>query len=186
MLGHTDLRKDTLIQLDGVPYRVTDYSHAAMGRGGAVARVKLKNLLTGSVIEKSFRTSDKIEPAEISRQPMQYLYAEGGNLAFMNQSTFDQESVSQDVLGDQAKYMAEGNVVTLLYFKGKVIGLEMPHNVWLRVTKAEIGLKGDSATGSLKPVTVETGMIVSVPLFINQGDVIKVDTRSGAYIERQK
>lgn len=186
MLGHTDLRKDVLIELDGVPFRVVEYSHKAMGRGGAVVQAKLKNLLTGGVLEKSFRTADKIAPANIERENMQFLYRDGGGLAFMNEVTYDQETVPVDVIGDQAKFLAEGSSVPLLRFNGKIIGAEMPNNVLLKVTETEPGIKGDTAASSLKASTVETGVNVQVPLFINIGDIIKVDTRTGQYLERQK
>ncbi len=184
--AHTDLRKDTLIELEGVPFRVTDYSHAAMGRGGAVARVKIKNLLTGGVVEKTFRSSDKIPGAELDRADVQFLYREGGTYNFMDNSSYEQIAVDADMLGDQARFIAEGSSVQLLRFKDRIIGLEMPHNVYLTVTETEPGAKGDTATQALKPATVETGVQVMVPLFINEGDAIKVDTRDGRYLERKK
>jgi elongation factor P len=149
-------------------------------------RTKLKNLLNGSVLERTFRPAEKIAPAEITRANMQYLYHDGDNMAFMNQDTYEQEAVSEDVLGDQARFIAEGSTINLLLFQGKVIGLEMPNSVYLKVTETEPGVRGDTATTALKPCTVETGVQVMVPLFINEGDVIKVDTRSGSYLERQK
>lgn len=175
-----------MIDLDGVPYRIVESAHHAMGRGGGVVRVKIKNLLNGSVLEKTFRPSDKIKPAEIERHEMQFLYRDGDNAVFMDQTTYDQETVSYDVLGDQAKYMAEGSTVSLLSYESKVIGIDMPNNVFLKVVKTEIGAKGDTATTALKESEVETGQRVMVPLFINENDVIKVDTRTGQYLERQK
>jgi elongation factor P len=184
--GHTDLKVGTLVELDGVPYRVTDYSHKAMGRGGAVVQVKLKNLLNASVVEKSFRSADKIAPAEVTRENMQMLYRDSGDMVFMNNETYEQESVNADTLGEQAKYVADGTTVTLLYFKGKVIGLEIPNALYLVVTETEPGAKGDTATTAMKPAKLETGISVMVPLFINEGDKIKVNTLSGAYLERAK
>lgn len=186
VLGHTDLKIGVLVELEGVPYRVTEYSHKAMGRGGAVVQVKLKNLLTGGVVEKSFRGSDKITPAEVTRAQMQLLYREGSQMMFMNNETYDQETVEADALGDQAKYVADGTNVQLLMFNGRVIGLEIPNAVFLTVTETEPGAKGDTATTALKPATLETGVQVMVPLFINEGDRIKVNTLSGAYLERAK
>jgi elongation factor P len=186
VLGHTDLKVGTLIELEGVPYRVTDYTHKAMGRGGAVVQVKIKNLLSGGVLEKSFRSADKIAPAEVTRETMQLLYRDGDNMVFMNNETYDQESVQESVLGDQAKYVADSSTVSLLYFKGRIIGLEMPNATYLEVIETEPGAKGDTATTALKPAKVETGVTVMVPLFINEGDRIKVNTLSGAYLERQK
>lgn len=182
--GHTDLKIGVLVELEGAPYRVTDYSHHAMGRGGAVVQVKLKNLLTGGVVEKSFRGSDKIQPANVSRVNMQMLYREGENLVFMNNETYDQETVSTDVLGDQAKFVADDTTVGLQMFNGRVIGLEIPNAVVLGVTETEPGVKGDTATTALKPATLETGVQVMVPLFVNEGDKIKINTLSGSYLAR--
>jgi elongation factor P len=186
MYGHTDLKMGTLIEHEGVPYQVTDYSHAAMGRGGAVVRTKLKNLLTGSVIERTWRTADKIAPANIERRTAQFLYREGDTLNFMDETTYDQESVSANIMGDQAKYMVEGSSVTILNFKGKIIGVDMPNNVYLKIIHTEPGLKGDTVSNTLKAAEAETGVTVMVPLFINEGDEVKVDTRTGGYLERKK
>ena len=185
VLGHTDLKVGTLIELDGVPYRVTDYSHKAMGRGGAVVQVKIKNLMTGNMLEKSFRTADKINSAEVLRANVQLLYREGSNMVFMNNETYEQDTVAEDILGDQAKYVAEGSTVQLLNFNGKVIGMEMPNAVFLAVTHTEPGAKGDTATTAMKPAELETGAEVMVPLFINEGDRIKVDTRTKEYLGRE-
>ena len=182
--GHTDLKIGVVVEIEGAPYRVTDYSHHAMGRGGAVVQVKLKNLLTGGVVEKSFRGSDKILPADVSRVNMQMLYREGENLVFMNNETYDQETVSADVLGDQSKYVADDTTVGLQMFNGRVIGLEIPNAVVLAVTATEPGMKGDTATTALKPATLETGVSVMVPLFVNEGDKIKLNTLSGSYLAR--
>ena len=182
--GHTDLKIGVLVEIEGAPYRVTDYSHHAMGRGGAVVQVKLKNLLTGGVVEKSFRGSDKIQPADVSRVNMQMLYRDGDNLVFMNNETYDQETVNAEVLGDQAKYVADDTSVGLQMFNGRVIGLDMPNAVQLTVTETEPGVKGDTATTALKPATLETGVQVMVPLFVNEGDKVKVNTLSGAYLSR--
>jgi elongation factor P len=157
-----------------------------MGRGGAVVQVKIKNLLNGGVIEKSFRSSDKIHSAEVTRATMQLLYREGSDMVFMNTETYDQETVPADTLGDQAKYVAEGSNVQLLTFKERVIGLEIPNAVYLTITETEPGVKGDTATTALKPATLETGVTINVPLFINEGDRIKVNTLSGDYLERAK
>lgn len=184
--GHTDLRTGVLVELDGVPYRVTDYSHKAMGRGGAVVQVKLKNLLTGGVVEKSFRSADKIMPAEVTRAQMQLLYRSGSSLVFMNEENYEQETVEQDTLGDQAKYIADGSSVALLNHGGRVIGMEMPNAVYLEVKETEPGARGDTATAALKPAVLETGVQLMVPLFINEGDKVKVNTLTGAYLERQK
>ncbi len=186
MYSIADLKKEVLVSLDGVPYKVVDSQHVSLGRGGAVMRTKLKNLLNGSVQERTFRPAERIEPADVSRVAMQYLYRQDGEMVFMNQETYDQEPIRAEVLGDQARFVAEGSTVMLLFFGGRAIGLEMPNSVYLTVTETEPGARGDTANAALKPCTVETGVVVSVPLFINTGDVIKVDTRSGAYLERKK
>lgn len=186
VLGHTDLKVGTLIELDGVPYRVTEYTHKAMGRGGAVVQVKIKNLITGNMLEKSFRTADKINSAEVLRSNVQLLYREGDSFVLMDNDTYDQETVPSKTLGDQAKYVAEGATVQVLRFAGNVIGMEMPNAVFLTVTQTEPGAKGDTATTALKPATLETGAEVMVPLFINEGDRVKINTLSGDYLERAK
>ncbi len=186
LLGHTDLRKDTLIELAGEPYRVLDYSHSAMGRGGAVARVKLKNLLTGAVTEKTFRSADKISAAQIDRASMQYLYHEGSEYFFMDQATFEQEALDTGMLGDQINYLSEGSNVVLLRFQGRLIGVELPNSVFLKVAECEPASKSDTVTAALKNCVLETGLKLNVPLFIQTGDSIKVDTRTGQYLERAK
>jgi elongation factor P len=186
MYGHTDLKTGVLIELEGAPYQVTEYSHAAMGRGGAVVRTKLKNLLTGQVVEKTWRTADKIAPANIERKNAQFLYRDGDILHFMDETTYEQEALPVSIAGDQAKFLVEGSTLQLQSFKDKVIGVDMGNNVYLKVTETEPGLKGDTVSNTLKAATVETGVTVMVPLFINVDDVIKVDTRTGAYLERQK
>jgi elongation factor P len=186
MYGHNDLKKEVMIELDGVPYVVVDNQHVSMGRGGAVMRTKLKNMLNGSTLERTFRPAEKIAPAAIERPKMQYLYADGDNMVFMNNETYDQDTVPRTVIGEQGNYLPEGFEVQLLVFKGKAIGVDMPHNIYLKVTQTEPGVKGNTANNALKPAIMETGVQVMVPLFINEDDVIKVDTRTGAYLERQK
>ena len=186
MYSINDLKKEVLIALEGVPYRVVDSQHVSLGRGGAVRRTKLKNLLTGAVLERTFRPSEKIESAEVDRATMQYLYREGSALNFMDQQSYEQESIEEATIGDQAKFLAEGSNVTVLKFKSKVIGVDMPNSVFLTIASTEPGVRGDTATTAMKAATLETGASVQVPLFINEGDVIKVDTRTGSYLERKK
>ncbi len=186
VLGHTDLKIGVLVELEGIPYRVVEYSHKAMGRGGAVVQVKLKNLLSGGVVEKSFRSSDKLSSADVSRSNMQLLYRDGSSMIFMNTETFDQETVEADLLGDQSKFVADSSTVQLLFFDGRVIGLEMPNAVVLEVTRTDPGARGDTATAAMKPATLETGIEIMVPLFVNEGDRLKVNTLTGAYLERTK
>lgn len=186
MYGINELTKGVLIEIDGVPYRITENQHVSMGRGGAQMRTKIKNLLTGAVTERTWRAAEKATPAELERPKMQYLYSEGTDMHFMDTDTYEQVQVPLDILGDQAKYLTEGAIVQLFKFNDKIIGIDMPNSVFLKITYTEPGVKGDSATGSLKDATLETGVNVLVPLFIKEGDEVKVDTRTGAYLERKK
>lgn len=184
--GHTDLRKGVAIDLDGQPYQVIEASHIAMGRGGAVMRTKLKNLKTGAVTDRSFRASDKIQAAALTRINMQYLYRDEAGYHFMDQNNYEQIQLGDSLVGDIGKYMVEGAKAIILHFDGRAIGVDIGNNVALKVAKTEPGVKGDTATSALKPATLETGAQIMVPLFIGEGDIIKVDTRDGKYLERQK
>jgi len=186
MYSITELRKDTLIDLDGVPYKVTDYSHTKMGRGGATVKVKIKNLINGSVLDRSFATNEKIAPADVTRSKVQYLYRSGDDLALMDMQSFDQYEVPVDMTEEVAKYFPEGSELTALVFNEKIIGFDLPKNVVVEVTQAAKGAKGDTASSATMPATLETGQEVQVPLFIKQGDKVRIDTRSGQYLERAK
>ncbi len=186
VLGHTELKKGVVIEIDGAPHQVVDSSHIAMGRGGAVMRTKLKNLITGATFEKSFRSADKIPSADITKVNLQFLYADGASFHFMNQDSYEQEELSRDIVGEAGPYLKEGTKAIVMYFGDRPIGVDIGNNVFLAVSQTEPGVKGDTATTALKPATLETGLSVMVPLFINEGDTIKVDTRDGRYIERQK
>jgi elongation factor P len=184
--GHTELKKGVMIEVEGAPHQVIDSSHIAMGRGGAVMRTKLKNLLTGNVLDKSFRPSDKIPSADVTRENMDFLYRDGSGLHFMNQDTYEQETIPSATVGEMADYLKEGAKAIVMFFDSKPIGIDIGNNVFLEVAETQPGAKGDTATTALKPAKLETGKEIMVPLFINEGDVIKVDTRTGTYIERQK
>ncbi|HEX7259856.1 MAG TPA: elongation factor P [Candidatus Saccharimonadia bacterium] len=184
--GHTELRKGVVIDLDGVPHQVIDSSHLALGRGGAVMRTKLKNLITGASFDKSFRSSDKVPAADIAKRTMQFLYNDDDSLHFMNQETYEQDQINRSLAPDATSYLKEGSTAIVMYFDEKPIGVDIGNNVFLQVSSTEPGVKGDTATAALKPATLETGLEVMVPLFVNEGDVIKVDTRDGKYLERQK
>lgn len=186
MYGITDLRKDTLIDIDGVPYRVTDYSHTQMGRGGATVRVKVKNLLNGSVLEKVYKNDEKIEPASVDRVSLQYLYTSNKSAAFMDLNSYEQKEISRDMAEDIIKYIPEGSEVVALAYKNQVIGFDLPKNIHIKVINAPEGAKGNTATGATKAVRLETGIEIQTPLFIKTGDIIKIDTRSGQYLERAK
>jgi elongation factor P len=186
MYQPTDLKKGTVIQIDGQPFRVTDYAQKVMGRGGSIVNVKLKNLVTGAVIPKTFKGADKIEPAEVSNRTVQYLYADGQDFHFMDPASFEQFQLPAEDMDDAGNYLLEGDEVQLQFFGDKVINVELPKNVSLKVTYTENVVKGDTTSSVLKDATVETGLTVKVPAFIKVDDVIKVDTRDGSYLERQK
>ncbi len=186
MYQPTDLKKGVVVQLDGKPYRVTDYNQKVMGRGGSIVNVKLKNLIDGSVIPKTFKGQDKIESAEVNNKGVQYLYTDGTTFHFMDPLNFEQFELSADVVEDTAKFLKEGEELNLQLFDGKVINVELPKNLFLEVTYAEDVVKGDTSGAVLKDATLETGLSVKVPAFIKVGDVISVDTSTGEYRERKK
>jgi elongation factor P len=186
MYQPTDLKKSTVIQIDGQPFRVTDYSQKVMGRGGSIVNVKLKNLVTGAVIPKTFKGQDKIEPAEVSTKKVQYLYADGDDFHFMDPETFEQFQLSVADMDDAGDYLKEGDEVSLQFFGDRVINVELPKNLFLEVTYAEDVVKGDTTSSVLKDATLETGKVVKVPSFIKVGDIISVDTSTGEYRERKK
>ena len=186
MYQPTDLKKGTVCQIDGKPYRVVEYGQKVMGRGGSIVNVKLKNLIDGSVIPKTFKGQDKIEPAEVNNKTVQYLYRDDETFYFMDPESFEQFELNADIVDAAAGYLKEGNELSLQFFDGKVINVELPKNLYLEVTYAEDVVKGDTTTSVLKDATLETGMTVKVPAFIKVGDVISVDTATGEYRERKK
>lgn len=185
-LSITDLKKGVLIQLDGKPYRIVEYSQKVMGRGGSIVNVRVKSLLDGAVIPKTFKGSDRLDEAIVENRSVQYLYNDGSTYYFMDEKTFEQFELSADFVEDAAPYLKDGTEVTLQFFDGKVINVELPNNLYLEVTYAETVVKGDTTSSVLKDATLETGKVVKVPAFIKVGDVIKVDTRTGEYLERKK
>jgi elongation factor P len=186
MYQPTDLKKGTVIQIDGTPYRVTDYGQKVMGRGGSIVNVKIKSLLDGSVIPKTFKGAEKIEPADVANRKAQYLYTDGTEYFFMDPTSFEQFQLSRSLVDEAAGYLKEGDEVDLQFFDGKVINVELPKNLYLEVTYTENVVKGDTTSNVLKDATLETGLVVKVPSFIKTGDVLKVDTRTGEYLERKK
>lgn len=185
-LSITDLKKGTLFQLDGVPYRVVEYNQKVMGRGGSIVNVRIKSLLDGKVLEKTYKGNEQLDSADVTNQNAQYLYNDGTTFFFMNEDTFEQFEVSADLVGDGAGYLKEGDRVQLQFFDGRPINVELPKNVPLKVTYTESVVKGDTTSSVQKDAELETGITVKVPAFIKQGDVIKVDTRTGTYLERAK
>lgn len=186
MYQPTDLKKGTVCQIDSKPYRVIEYGQKVMGRGGSIVNVKLKNLLDGSVIPKTFKGQDKIEPAEVNNKTVQYLYRDGDAFHFMDPESFEQFELELDIVDSATGYLKEGNELSLQLFDGRVINVELPKNLYLEVTYAEDVVKGDTTSSVLKDATLETGLTVKVPAFIKQGDVISVDTATGEYRERKK
>jgi len=186
MYQPTDLKKGIVCQIDGKPYRVIEYGQKVMGRGGSIVNVKLKNLIDGSVIPKTFKGQDKIERAEVSTKNVQYLYTDGDLFYFMDPETFEQFELNSDIVDTAAQYLKEGDLLGLQFFSERVINVELPKNIYLEVTYAEAVVKGDTTSNVLKDATVETGLVVKVPAFIKTGDVISVDTATGEYRERKK
>ncbi len=184
MISATELRKGVIIELEGTLYQVVDYQHVKMKRT-ALAKVKLRDINAGHNIERSFQSDDRLIRARLEERQMQYLYDDGDLYYFMDQESFEQMPLTSEQLGDALNYLKEGNTVELSSYKDKIVGVTMPITVELEVTETDPGFKGDTATAGTKPAKLETGLTVQVPLFINEGDVIKVDTRSGTYLERR-
>ncbi|CAN5384988.1 elongation factor P [soil metagenome] len=184
--GITDLKKGTVFQWEGEPFRVVDYNQKVMGRGGSIVNVRIKSLLDGKVLEKTFKGNETLQSADVTGQSVQYLYNDGTVFHFMNGETFNQFEVSADLVGDGAGYLKEGDVVSLQFFNDQPINVELPKNVPLKVTYTENAVKGDTTSSIQKDATLETGITIKVPAFIKQGDLISVDTTTGAYRERVK
>lgn len=184
MIDVNDLRKGVTFELDGQLFKVLDYSHNKSGRGNASIRIKARNLRSGSNIEKTFQSGDRVPEANLDFHNSQYLYNDGDLYYFMDNDTFDQPAVKGDVLGDSAKFLKEGMECKLTFYKGEPLDVEMPITVDLLVEYAEVAVRGDTATGVTKKVRTETGVEVQCPNFVKAGDVIRVDTRTGEYITR--
>jgi elongation factor P len=185
-LSITDLKKGTLFQWEGEPFRVVDYSQKVMGRGGSIVNVRIKSLLDGKVLEKTFKGNEQLDRADVSTETVQYLYNDGSTFFFMNEESFNQFEVAADMVGDNAGYMKEGDKVQLQFFNAQPISVELPKNVPLKVTYTEDAVKGDTSSAITKDATLETGITIKVPAFIKQGDLISVDTSNGSYRERVK
>ena len=179
-----DFRNGTTFELDSNVFRVVEFQHVKPGKGAAFVRVKMKNVITGAVLERTFNPSEKLQGAEIEKRDMQYLYNDGELYYFMDNNTYDQMPLNADQIGDALKYIKENMNVSMLSFKGKVFAVEPPMFVELEVTYTEPGFSGNTTTTSGKPATLENGLEISVPLFVNIGDKIRIDTRTGQYMER--
>ena len=186
MYQPTDLKKGTICQIDGKPYRVVEYGQKVMGRGGSIVNVKLKNLIDGSVIPKTFKGQEKIESAEVTNKTVQYLYRDGETFYFMDPESLEQVELGAEMVDSAADFVKEGDSLSLQFFDGRVINVELPKNLYLEVTYTEDVVKGDTTSSVLKDATLETGLVIKVPAFIKQGDIVNVDTTTGEYRERKK
>ena len=180
----SQFRNGLKIELDGEPFVIVYFQHVKPGKGGAFVRTKVKNLKTGRVLDRRFRAGEKVEAADIDDRKMQFLYRDGDQLVFMDSDSYDQIPFSSDQVGDAKKYLIENLDVDVLFWRGQPINIELPAFIQAAVTECEPGMKGDTASGATKPATLETGAVVQVPLFVKEGERIRVDTRTGEYVER--
>lgn len=184
MISVNDFRTGLTVELDGMAWQVIDFQHVKPGKGAAFVRSKLRNIKTGTIVERTFRAGEKIPRARLDKREMQYLYNSGDEYVFMDNQSFEQVTLSKELLGDGLKYLKENMNINIAMYQGEIIGLELPNFVELQVIDTEPGIKGDTASGASKNATLETGAVVQVPLFVNVGDVLRIDTRTGLYIER--
>jgi len=184
MISAGDFRNGITFEMDGQAYQIIEFQHVKPGKGAAFVRTKIKNIIAGSVVERTFNPSDKFPPAFVERRDMQYLYSDGELYYFMDQETYEQIPINQSELSDNFRFVKENMDCKVLSFKGKVFGVEPPNFVELVITETDPGFKGDTATNAQKPATLETGATIRVPLFIEEGERIRVDTRTGEYMER--
>lgn len=184
MISAGDFRNGITFEFEGNVFQVVEFQHVKPGKGAAFVRTKMKNVMTGAVVERSFNPTEKMPKAHIERKDMEYLYEDSGLYYFMDQETYDQMPLSAEQLGDSLKFVKENMLVKILSYKGNVFAIEPPNFVELEVTATEPGVKGNTATNVTKPATLETGAVINVPMFINEGDKIQVDTRTGEYLSR--
>jgi elongation factor P len=181
-----ELRKGAKIEIDGEPYLIVDFEFSKPGKGQALYRCRLRNMITGSQFDRTYRSGDKFIAADLEEQDMQFLYKQGNSYHFMNTSSYEQFELAEDQVADAKNYLTENLVVSMLLFQGRPIGITLPNFVELKIVRADPWVKGDTAAGATKPVTLETGYVTQVPLFVEEGETIKLDTRSGNYVERVK
>lgn len=186
MYDSSDLRKGLKVEIDGEPYVIVQFAFSKPGKGQALYKCRLKNMLTGVQFDKTYRSGDKFNEANLEEHEMEYLYADGDNYCFMNTSNYEQEFLSPDQVGDTAAFLKENTVCSVLFFDGRAIGVSLPIFIELKVTRADPWVKGDTASGDTKPATLETGYVLQVPPFIEEGEMIRLDTRTGEYVERVK
>ena len=182
----TEFRNGLKIEIDGEPYIIVEFQHVKPGKGGAFVRTKMKSLKSGNVIDRTFRAGEKVDVPELEEKTMQYLYAADKDRVLMDTSSYEQISMSEKQLGDSVNYLKENMEIKVLYFKGQPINIDIPMFVELKIARTDPGVRGDTASGGSKPATLETGAVIKVPFYLNEGDVVKVDTRSGIFIERVK
>ena len=186
MFESGDLRKGLKIEIDGEPYVIVQFEFTKPGKGQALYKCKLKNMVTGVQFDKTFRSGEKFKEPDLNEQEMEYLYAEGDQYCFMNTSTYEQEFLNEDQISDAKNFLKENIICNILLFEGRPIGITLPIFINLKVEKTDPWVKGDTASGDSKPATLETGHIIQVPPFIEEGELLKIDTRTGAYVERVK
>jgi elongation factor P len=186
MIESSDLRKGLKIEIDGEPYAIVQFEFSKPGKGQALYKCKLKNMVTGVQFDRTFRSSEKFKEPDLEEQEMEYLYSEGNRYCFMNTSTYDQEFLTQEQVGDAKDFLKENTVCNILFFESRPIGISLPMFINLKVEKTAPWVKGDTASGDSKPATLETGYVLQVPPFIEEGELVKIDTRSGLYVERVK
>lgn len=180
----TDIRKGLKIQIDGVPYHIVDHQFVKPGKGQAFTRCKIKNLTNGNVVERTWKSGESVEVADVEERKMAYSWEEGESFVFMDPSTGDQINVGKDKVGDDSRFLTDGLEVAVTLYNGNAIGIDMPPNVVVQIVSSEPGVKGDTASGATKPATIATGATINVPLFIKEGEWVKVDTSTGQYLER--
>lgn len=180
----SDFRKNLKIMVDGQPYAIVDFQHVKPGKGNQFTRTKLRNMITGSNLERTFKSGEKFEEPDVSTADAQYLYSDDNGYHFMNKSNYETVTISGEDCGDSKNYLIENLDVVLLFYNGRVISVDVPNAVNLKVAKTEPGIKGDRVTGATKPATMETGLVINVPLHITEGDVLRIDTRTGEYVGR--
>jgi len=185
MISTKDFKTGMKLEIDGKPFEIVEFQHFKPGKGGAMMRTKLRQLKTGQVLEKTFRSGEKVKKPDIVFVNMQYIFKDGTDFVFMDLENYEQMNVPGENVGEKGGYIKEGDTVKVLLYNGELIGVDLPANVNLVVTQTDPGLQGDRVSGASKPATMETGILVNVPLFINEGDVLKIDTRSGEYLGRE-
>jgi elongation factor P len=186
MYSTADFKKGLKIEIDGAPYTIVEFLHVKPGKGGAFVRTKIKNLMTGKVLDQTFRSGEKLKQPDLAEREMQFLYREGDSFFMMDNETYEQLALTGEQMGDAVLYLIENLNLQVLFFNQQPVAVELPNFVELTVAQAEPGVKGDTASGGTKPATLESGAVIQVPLFLSEGDRVRVDTRTGTYIERVK